>query len=99
MVEFWNSFNELFCYSTLQFWLRFCDYMFLLKKNYVFTEFPLLGMTGNISLNENGDRQQGYKIEMIQLTSQFQLKVGILLYNDKAFTLINYDSCNCSNNQ
>lgn len=69
------------------------------KKNYVLTELPFLGMTGNISLNENGDRQQGYKIEMIRLTSQFQLKVGILLYNDKTFTLINYDSCNCSNNQ
>lgn len=44
-------------------------------------------MTGNISLNENGDRQQGYKIEQIQLTSQFQLTVGISLYNDKTFTL------------
>ncbi|XP_052716060.1 atrial natriuretic peptide receptor 1-like isoform X1 [Crassostrea angulata] len=43
-------------------------------------------MTGNISLNENGDRQQGYKIEMIQLTSQFQLKtVGYFFTDDRVF--------------
>ncbi|XP_062582692.1 atrial natriuretic peptide receptor 1-like [Saccostrea cucullata] len=30
-------------------------------------------VTGNISLNANGDRQQGYKIEQIQTTSDFQL--------------------------
>lgn len=45
-------------------------------------------MTGNISLNENGDRQQGYKIEQIQLTSQFQLTVGNSLCMDRTFTLI-----------
>lgn len=45
-------------------------------------------MTGNISLNENGDRQQGYKIEQIQLTSKFQLTVSNSLCIDRTFTLI-----------
>ena len=32
-------------------------------------------MTGNVSLNENGDRQQGYKIEQIETTPDFRLRV------------------------
>ncbi|XP_078335729.1 atrial natriuretic peptide receptor 1-like [Crassostrea virginica] len=53
-------------------------------------------MTGNVSLNENGDRQQGYKIEQIESTPDFRLRtVGYFftedgLYRDDSYNRIRW---------